>query len=195
MPRVHVVKSARKPQPHAGIEVGDSYYWWKFRFGGKHVSKTRPSRSQLTQSDFFSQMYAIEDDTIQNIETAEDIRNVIDELETLRDETQEKFDNMPDSLQYGSTGELLESRVEGCEEMINELDNCAMELEDKEGEMHELTRPEEPGEEPDDDDSDEWSAWERATEEFEEYEREKDELESDLQSIVDEARNVSYQGE
>ena len=49
MPRVHFVRKAAKA--HAGgIEKGDSYYWWKFRYGGIRKSKTRPKRSQLTQS-------------------------------------------------------------------------------------------------------------------------------------------------
>ena len=42
MPRVNYVKKARKAIPGADIKVGDAYYWWKFRYGGKHVSKIRP---------------------------------------------------------------------------------------------------------------------------------------------------------
>ena len=43
MPRVHHVKSARKDNPVA--KKGESYYWWKFRYGGKRYSKTpRPGR-------------------------------------------------------------------------------------------------------------------------------------------------------
>ena len=52
MPQVHFVKKARKTNKTLGIKKGDSYYWWKFRYGGKHVSTKHPRPSQLTQSDF-----------------------------------------------------------------------------------------------------------------------------------------------
>lgn len=61
MPRVHHVMKARKAQPHAGIEAGDEYYWWKFRYGGKRVSKTYPRRSALTQSQYYAAQYDAED--------------------------------------------------------------------------------------------------------------------------------------
>jgi hypothetical protein len=60
MPRVNFVKKARKAIPSSGIKVGDSYYWWKFRYGGKFVSKERPRQSQLTQSKL-SGVYAAEE--------------------------------------------------------------------------------------------------------------------------------------
>lgn len=62
MARATFVKKARKDIPGTDIKAGESYYWWKFRFGGKHYSKTPPRRSQLTQSDFLGQLYAIEDE-------------------------------------------------------------------------------------------------------------------------------------
>lgn len=66
-------------------------------------------------------MYDIQD----NIESSicndpEDFENIKDEIissiESLRDETQEKLDNMPESLQYSPTGELLQERVDGCDQ-------------------------------------------------------------------------------
>jgi len=62
------VKSARKAIPDHGIKVGDSYYWWKFRFGGKHISRYWPRPSQLTQSEFYSTLYGCQ-------ETIEDLGN------------------------------------------------------------------------------------------------------------------------
>jgi hypothetical protein len=53
MARAHFVKKARKAIPGTDIKKGDSYYWWKFRFGGKRTSKTAPKASQLTQSEFW----------------------------------------------------------------------------------------------------------------------------------------------
>ena len=61
MPRVHHVKAA-KDYPDHGIKKGEMYFHWKFRYGGKHRSKVRPRSSQLTQSDFLSQMYGIQEE-------------------------------------------------------------------------------------------------------------------------------------
>ena len=43
MPRVNYVKKARKNNP--AVKRGESYFWWKFRYGGKQYSKTRPRQS------------------------------------------------------------------------------------------------------------------------------------------------------
>ncbi len=129
MARAIFVKKARKDNPV--VKAGESYYWWKFKFGGKHYSKERPRASQLTQSDFLSQVYEIgeeiEDLNTEEIKTVENLQDIRDDLSSrLNDLASEQYDNqsnMPESLQYSSTGELLESRAEACEEMANELDN------------------------------------------------------------------------
>lgn len=74
MPRVHFVKKARKDVSNSDIKKGESYYWWKFRFGGKCVSRTPPKQSQLTQSDFLSQIYKIQD-RISEMTTDDDFEN------------------------------------------------------------------------------------------------------------------------
>ena len=61
MPRLHFVKHARKAIPSIKVEKGDSYYWWKFPYRPRTVSKTRPRRSQLTQSEFYAAMWDHED--------------------------------------------------------------------------------------------------------------------------------------
>ena len=82
MPRVYFVKKARKDYP-VGIKKGDSYYWWKFRYGGIHRSKTRPRPSQLTQSEFLSTIYAIieeiQDVTITDFNSIEELKEFIEE--------------------------------------------------------------------------------------------------------------------
>lgn len=128
MPRVHKVESSRKDYPEFGIKKGDTYYYWTKRYGGMKKSLTYPDRKQLTSSDFLIQIWDIEDNiSSTNCETFDDfeptIQGFIEELESLRDETQEKLDNMPEQLQYAPTGELLQNRVESIEEMISELEN------------------------------------------------------------------------
>lgn len=126
MARAHFVKKARKDYPKAGIKKGESYYWWKFRFGPKVMSKTPPKRSQLTQSDFLSQIYDIEDrisEMTADTDFETEIQEIVSELENLRDECQEKLDNMPEQLQSCGSGEILQNRVDSLEEMISELES------------------------------------------------------------------------
>lgn len=129
MPQVHFVKKAQKDYPEADIKKGDSYYWWKFKFGGKHKSKTHPKASQLTQSEFLSAIYDLEDrirslSSDMDIEDIEaEVTEIIDEIRTLGEEQEEKRNNMPESLQDGEIGELLQSRADACEEWASELEN------------------------------------------------------------------------
>jgi len=114
------------------IKAGESYWWWAFRFGGKNIQKTQPRRSQLTQSGFLSSLYDLEDrmgdlkveDYIDDPSSLSgEVDEIKSELESLRDECQERYDNMPESLQENSdSGQLLQERVDNLDEMINELD-------------------------------------------------------------------------
>jgi hypothetical protein len=127
MPRVNFVKAARKDNPIC--KKGESYYWWKFRYGGKRYSLTRPRPSQLTQSAYYSSIRSLAEQ-IGDHSTPDDndeltaFRDEIkDEIESIRDECQGSLDNMPDQLQYAPTGELLQERIDACDEAINELKN------------------------------------------------------------------------
>lgn len=137
MARAHFVKKAMKDNPVA--KKGESYYWWAFMVGGrggpKHYSKTAPKPSQLTQSEFLSQVYGV-DERLQALSgTAEEVQSEIDdiksELESLADEQEEKLSNMPDGLQQSETGELLQSRADSVREMVSELE--AIDVEGLEG--------------------------------------------------------------
>lgn len=122
MPRVHYVKKARKDHP-GGIKKGDSYYHWKFRYGGKRYSKTRPKRSQLTQSGFLSALWELEDSIGEGFEYDE-LQDFIGELENLQMECEDSLLAMPEHLQESSwSGELLQSRIDSLEDWIGELCN------------------------------------------------------------------------
>lgn len=127
MARVTFVKSARKDNPVA--KKGESYYWWKPMVGGrggaKRYSKERPTRSQLTQSDFLGQLYAIEDDQITKASEPQELKDAAEALRELGQEEQGKFDNMPDGLQQGDTGQMIEERAQSCESWADELDTIA----------------------------------------------------------------------
>lgn len=129
MPRVHFVKKARKDVPNSDIKAGESYYWWKFRFGGKRVSRTRPKASQLTQSSFLSTLYDIQDllASPPQDDSLPDFRDdIVSQLEDLKGECEDSLSNMPDSLQYSPTGELLQERIDALESAISELEGIEL---------------------------------------------------------------------
>ena len=125
MPRVHHVKKARKPRPDWGIEKGDSYYWWKFRYGGKRFSKTFPRRSQLTQSPFLGTLYDIQDslgDLDAGPEMEGQVEDIVSQLEDLKQECEDSLENMPEETRDSSwSGELLQERIYGIDDWVSEL--------------------------------------------------------------------------
>ena len=124
-------KDKSKPGENDSLlcEKGKEYYVWKFRFGGEHVSMSYPSRSQLTQSGFLSQMYDLIDSEVSGLEfdgIADQIGEIQTKLEDLRDECQESLDNMPEALQEGSeSGQLLTARIESLDDSINNLESLS----------------------------------------------------------------------
>ena len=126
MPRVTFVKAARKDNPVA--KKGESYYWWKFRYGGKRYSLTRPRPSQLTQSAYYgtvrSLIEQIEDTDLADNDDFVSLRDdIASQLQELGQETQSSLDNMPDSLQYSPTGEMLQERIDACESAESDIDS------------------------------------------------------------------------
>lgn len=129
MARVHFVKKARKDYPDHEIKKGESYYWWQFAYGTKRFSKVRPKASQLTQSEFLSNWYSLEESaaaTPTEIHVG-DLKSILEDLkgevENLRDETQDKLSNMEDKFPNGCPSmETLQERVDACERVAEELD-------------------------------------------------------------------------
>ncbi len=133
MPRVTHVRKARKDNPVC--KAGESYYWWKFRFGGKHYSLTYPKPSQLTQSVYLSVIYACQEqwselDEPTLIEAAEWdqafvatwLGQIADSMESIKDELFELVD------QYEESASNQEEYFSGSEH-IDTLRECGMECE------------------------------------------------------------------
>lgn len=132
MARAKFVKKARKAVPSAGIEVGDSYYWWKFRHGGKHYSKTAPRPSQLTNSDKLSRARAcaeaLEDIEVTEGMTLDELRDSVNEIasqiEEVAQEYRDSVDNMPEGLQQGSVAEECNEKADELENWQQEVESC-----------------------------------------------------------------------
>ena len=137
MTRVTHVKRSRKDNPV--VKKGEPYYWWKFRFGGIRYSATPPKPSQLTQSEFLSTFYSLQEhvadltDGVGKLKTCADVEALVDalrevqsDLEGLHDDTEEKHDNVEESFPNGSPVlELLESRRDGCQETCDAVETAA----------------------------------------------------------------------
>lgn len=132
MARAVFVKKARKD--NSAVKAGESYWWWSFRFGGKYYSKLQPKPSQLTQSEFMSQILELgeEIEDLTDITTFEDLiyirDDIVERIRVLSEEQSDKRENMPEGFQEGPTGELLENRYEEAESMADQLE--AVDLED-----------------------------------------------------------------
>lgn len=142
MPRVNTVKKARKSPGTCGkcgckIEEGQPYKHWSFRItsGKSYISSKRircmksdcaPKPSDLTQSEFWGSVNDIKDegfpgDSFSDLQSARD--DIAGRLNELADEQQGKFDNMPEGLKQGSTGQLLEERVSALQDAAQELES------------------------------------------------------------------------
>jgi hypothetical protein len=140
MPRINIVNKARKAQGTCGrcgakIKKGDPYKWWKFRFGGKRIrcANCVVRGSELTQSkrgEILAQEEALED-AVSDFRSNEDfdafesaIEDIINELDNLADDARSSFENMPEGLQQGDTGQMLEQRADSIDEFKDELESA-----------------------------------------------------------------------
>lgn len=136
MPRVTKVERAAKDYPESGIAKGDTYYHWKFRYGGLRRSKTYPKPSQLTQSDFLGQVYDLADRLsglsvdmgVEEIKS--EVEAIIEEIRALGEEQASKRDNMPYQLQDSGSGETLQNRADACEEWASNLEGIDLDFDD-----------------------------------------------------------------
>jgi hypothetical protein len=141
--RVHFVKKARKDNKALGIKKGQSYYWWANRMPGsaqgiKRASLTPPRPSQVMAPGSFGSSVAeleerIGDITLESLvadgsddNAAENLKSELDdivgEIRQLAEEQIEKYDNMPEGLQQGDTGQLLEKRAQALNDWADELE-------------------------------------------------------------------------
>lgn len=140
MARVHTRK-ARKDYPSAGIKKGDTYYTWKTRvtvgksyIGRVHRSLTPPL---TTSSSAYEQAMAEIDKAFDGVEDADGLRAVAEQIRDLGNEEREKYDNMPEGLQQGDTGQLLDERASNCETWADAVEAAADELETKLNDLQE----------------------------------------------------------
>lgn len=113
----------------ATINAGDLYYRISERFTAPkfRCSHCQPTRAELTGSDYLRWLYDFQDTLSDTYDLrSEDAKDEIyGELETQRDELQDRLDNMPESLQDSDSGCILQDRISSLEDAMDELDNLA----------------------------------------------------------------------
>lgn len=119
------------------VKKGESYYHWSFRFGPMHISKTAPKRSQLTQSEWLSQFYQLEEEMAEasasSVEELESLRDDwLQNIESMRDEAQDRLDNMPEGLRENSnSGQTLQEYVDALENWMQELEGVDLSIDEE----------------------------------------------------------------
>ena len=120
-------RNAAKDYPNSGIAKGDSYWYVKIKTGPRSSRVMRQKhpfkRSQLTSSDFLSQLYDWEDSIADFAGTHDELQDFADTIRQLGEEQRDKYDNMPEGLQQGDTGQMLEQRADACESAADEIEN------------------------------------------------------------------------
>ena len=131
MPRVKQVTAA-KDYPEFGIVKGQKHYHWKRKTGpytSQEYRQVEPPRiEQLTSSEYKIAMHNIEQQRSE-IGSYEDVTALAEAVRDLGSEQQGKFDNMPEGLQQGDTGQTLEQQAQALESAAEELDAIAEEWE------------------------------------------------------------------
>lgn len=131
-----VVKKVRaqKDYPQFGIKRGQEHFTWSVPGGGvfvKYRSLTAPKKSQLVAPGY-QQDFAVLQETaayLGEIHDVSDIQSLVDEITALKDDVEEKYNNMPEQLQGGDTGVLMQDRISDLESWIEELNDIISDAE------------------------------------------------------------------
>lgn len=106
------------------IPVGSSYFRGDLNFSKPVIRCTECGLEgwEVTTSEYQLSVGEIVYRWSNNYDADEAGRdNLVEDLENIKSEVEDRFDAMPDSLQYGDTGMLLQERIDGLDAAINEL--------------------------------------------------------------------------
>lgn len=83
---------------------------------------------ETSGSDYVRSVGAIVEDWRENYDLDESTaENIATDLEEIRDQQQDSLDNMPENLQYGDTGTMLQDRIDSLESAIDMLNDISWE--------------------------------------------------------------------
>ncbi len=128
MARINRVEKSRK-ECKCGkcgkvIPVGSSYLYATPMHRAKMIRCTSCGlRSYETSSSEYVQTVGAIQENWRNEYGTDGIDGIISALEELKDNAECSLDNMPEQLQEGDTGMMLQDRIDGLEEAIDALEN------------------------------------------------------------------------
>ena len=133
-------RKARKDYPSNGIHRGDMYYTVSLKTGPRSSQTLRslkPFRpSQLTSSAFKKGWFAAQETLVDEPNfNADTIGKIMEDIESIKEDVEGSFENMPENLQDGATGEMLQERINRCDDCHNELDSLKDSMEEFEDEL------------------------------------------------------------
>ena len=135
MPRVHR-RIAAKDYPSDGIAKGQTYWTWRMRTARSGVTRrsaTPPKPEQLTMSEYAQTWLPLNREVSAFTGEPDDLDDLIERARALGEEQRERLENMPEALQTGPTGDLLEERASECEALADALEGERGEGEDAHG--------------------------------------------------------------
>lgn len=125
-------RTARKGYPDHGIKKGDKYWFVSLKTGPRSSRTLRQltpfKPSQLTTSEYLSALYDWQDD-LSKLASMDDAQALADAIGELGDEQRSKYDNMPEGLQQGETGQMIEARADACEQAKSDIEDIIGEWE------------------------------------------------------------------
>lgn len=134
MPKVTAtVARIDSPKACPSAKAGQTYYWWRTRMKGARSGTTRcslsrPRPSQLTSSEFWGEAFSLQETMEDAVGTVDDVSDLeslqqewADAARALGDQQRDKRSNMPEGLQDGDTGQMLEERADGCDGWADEI--------------------------------------------------------------------------
>lgn len=134
----------------ARILPGEQYYYFSVGFRGQKQYRCNlhhPRGSELCGSKMagvYAANESIEDAMGKGPGALADaIECAVSDVESVRDEYQEGFDNMGDNLQQAESGQAVEEKISGLDDYVNEMNDAASALRDMEPEETESENAEE----------------------------------------------------
>ena len=134
MGKVVRVKHSRKEwkcsRCRAVIPIGSEYFKGELNFSKPIIRccKCGLEPWEVTTSDYQLSVGEILYRWHENYEANEDGRDsIVSDLQSIRDDLQDRLDNMPESLQYAETGQILQDRIDSLDSAISDLESIDFE--------------------------------------------------------------------
>lgn len=144
MARITYVKKSRKENKCSDcgkvIPVGSAYQWISFNYGGTTVRCNTCGFKpyETTANEYVREVGRINYDFANDIGSASTIEDLeelksalVTELEGIRDEQEEKRENLPEQFQDAGPGEIITERYDNLEGVIGSLEDIDFDLEEE----------------------------------------------------------------